>query len=738
MTKKISKNVALEEFFKRNPVIKSKFKQEYVEKYTTKDNPLLKDVKRLQILDGSLFAASSCNEVINYDYNLDKWEKFPKKIQEIKQNAVHGLVDIVEIKGKCIIGAEEGLFVLEDAGQRVILNSPVKQIAGNGKDIYVASEDGLFTVDANLKCRKIEIRDEVDRIWADKDIRGVAIDSFGKLWIATKAGVIVGNEEEWKFYTGKDGVPYSDFTRITAASDGTVWFGTHFGAVLYHKEIGWGYRQGLGWLTDDDIHDVIVDDVGNVWFATEEGVTKIYYKEMDLSDKASVFEKDIQKISRTPYGFFSEGYLSSPGDLSKIKLKDSDNDGSWLSNYGAGECFAYAVTGKQEFKNRAVKAFKGLKFLQDVPQTSLAEHRPPKGYFARTIRSTGDPDPNDGRFEADIEMQKNNDRDWKIYEPRWPKSGDGKWYWKSDVSSDEFDAHFFFYGIYYSLVCETEEEKEELRQVVVPIIEHLITNDFKVIDFDGKPTRYGIYDPEVLNQNKDWFFDRGLKSLSILSYLAVAEHVTENARYSEVSKMLIEKHGYKANCINYKTQYGFGTGTPWDTELASYCFYSIMHFSKDDDLKETVAYSAYSCWRLISDEMNPLFNFIYASFGFESSFTDAYKTLHLEPWDDWLEDSVYTLKNMPMDHVLWNKNNSHREDIINLPRNQVRDIGDDKNLETRGYRVNRKVVPIENRSFPFWDSDLWQLDTGMNGMAINSGITYLLPYYMGVYFGFIE
>ena len=72
--------------------------------------------------------------------------------------------------------------------------------------------------------------------------------------------------------------------------------------------------------------------------------------------------------------------------------------------YGAGECFAYAVTKDPETKERAHQAFKALRFLQTVTQEG--SHPAPQGFVARTIRSTKLPDPNDGRLKQDEEIQK--------------------------------------------------------------------------------------------------------------------------------------------------------------------------------------------------------------------------------------------------------------------------------------------------------------------------------------------
>ena len=220
---------------------------------------------------------------------------------------------------------------------------------------------------------------------------------------------------------------------------------------------------------------------------------------MTLAEKAEFYEQEIERyIKRTPYGYVAEAPLRKPGDKTSADPQDSDNDGLWTAMYGAGECFAYGATKDPKAKERAKKAFEALRFLQKVTQGCA--HAPPKGYIARTIRPVDWPDPNVGRLEGDREEQK-RDRLWKVYEPRWPKSADGKWYWKSDTSSDELDGHYFFYPLYYDLCADTEAERERVREVVRDVTDHLLTHRFVLIDHDGKPTRWAIYGPQYLNHD---------------------------------------------------------------------------------------------------------------------------------------------------------------------------------------------------------------------------------------------
>jgi hypothetical protein len=55
--------------------------------------------------------------------------------------------------------------------------------------------------------------------------------------------------------------------------------------------------------------------------------------------------------------------------------------------------------------------------------------------------------------------------------------------------------------------------------------DHIIDHDFLLIDIDGTPTRWGVYSPKLLTTTTSGA-ERGLKSLSILSYLAAAAYIT--------------------------------------------------------------------------------------------------------------------------------------------------------------------------------------------------------------------
>jgi hypothetical protein len=600
--------------------------------------------------------------------------------------------------------------------------------------LHAASNQGLLAFNA-AAWQPVAVPDGGGRAWAVGDVLGVAFDSKGRLWFASKAGVGCQSVDGWQFYEGKDGLPWNDFTGIFAAPSGELWFTTHLGVIRFDGQ-QWHYRQGRRWLPNDDIAQAAVDPHGNAWFATAAGIGCIERRPMTLAAKAEFYEQEIERyVKRTPFGYVAEASLRRPGDKSSADPQDSDNDGLWTAMYGAGECFAYGATRDPKAKERARKAFEALRFLQKVTQDCA--HAPPKGFIARTIRPVDWPDPNVGRLEAD-RLERQRDSLWKVYEPRWPRSADGKWFWKSDTSSDELDGHYFFYPLYYDLCADTEAERERVREVVHDVTDHLLNHGFVLIDHDRKPTRWAVYGPQFLNHDPLWWQERGLKSLSILSYLAVAEHVTADPKYAAAARQLIDHEGYALNAMHPKVQQGPGSGNQSDDEMAFMCYYGLLRCSRDEDLKTLIRYSFYRYWLNEAPEMNPFFNFAYAACNLNAVASSPWGKFSVKPWPGWHEDAMATLCGFSLDQLNWPLRNSHRLDVIFLPPVRSIDVETPDEPGQRGYRVNGKVLPVENRHFNHWNTDPWQLDYGGNGKELAAGTVFLLPYYMGLYHGFIQ
>ncbi|MBM3290339.1 MAG: hypothetical protein FJY92_09325, partial [Candidatus Hydrogenedentes bacterium] len=104
----------------------------------------------------------------------------------------------------------------------------VRAAATHGGEIAVAAANGLFIGDGEQWSLALPRNGAVR--WAPVDVRAVAYDTDGQLWFACPQGVgyRVG-ADDWRLFTGADGLPFNDFTCMAAGPQG-VWFGTTNGA----------------------------------------------------------------------------------------------------------------------------------------------------------------------------------------------------------------------------------------------------------------------------------------------------------------------------------------------------------------------------------------------------------------------------------------------------------------------------------------------------------------------------
>ncbi|MFI6538669.1 hypothetical protein ACIBHY_39885 [Nonomuraea sp. NPDC050547] len=562
--------------------------------------------------------------------------------------------------------------------------------------------------------------------WAAVAITHLTYDSKDRLWFAGAQGVGV-RDGKGKLYDAARGLPLLGFTALAPGAGGDVWLGTARGAIRFDGRT-WEYRQGRRWLPDDAVAAIAVDGQGNAYFGTAGAVGLIEARRTTLEQKAEVYEQAIQaRHKRTPYGFVEGIGLAKPGDLSKWAQGASDNDGLWTSMYGAAETFKYAASKDPEARANARKVFEALKFLGDVTQGG--PNPAPPGFIARTILETTATDPNlTDNEQHDIDKRK-GDAYWKILVPRWPKSADGAWYWKTDASSDELVGHYFFNALYYDLAAKDEAEKREVASVVTRLTDHMIANDLYLVDHDGKPTRWGFFNPRELNGNPWRREERGLNSQTILTFLSIAEHVSGDAKYGAARKKLIEEYGYAMNTLAPKVSPGVGGGNQSDDEMAFMNYYHLLKYEKDAGLKRTWGRSLYDYWQLEQYELSPFFNFIAGIYLKDATWTDAYGEVKLDPTGPWLEQSVDTLKRFPLNMIDWKQTNSHRLDIVNLNQH-IRPDSDPKKL---GLLRAGTVLPIDERVISHWNHDPYKLDQGGDGYGEHDGTSYLLPFWMGRY-----
>lgn len=631
--------------------------------------------------------------------------------------------DEVEAAG-CVLGERERF--VESLPSHGADGLTIRDLAVHNGETVVAAEEGIFVLRGEVWERVLPQMGSVR--WAPVDVRAVEYDREGGLWFAAPQGVGVRRADgQWQLFTGADGLPFNDFTCAASGPRG-VWFGTTNGAI-YYCDGEWYFRQGGRWLINNHVQDIAVDRDGTAWMATAGGVSKIESAQMTLAEKAAFFEAEIEKHHRrTSFGYVNPADLSVAGDRATAVPTYSDNDGFNTGLYLAAMSHAYAATDDVRYRGYADRAFRALAFLSEVTQGG--EHPAPPGFIARNVVPTSEADPNTIYDLAYDLRRQQADTLWKVMQPRCPVDASGEWYWKCDSSSDELDGHFFGYASYFDLVCQTAEEKEAVRAVAKPIIDHLLVHNFNLVDHDGEPTRWGRFSPDELNRDPAWSEERGLNSYSMLTYLSIAHHITGEERYRQVYRDLAFEQGYAMNGMTQpKALSGpHSVGHQPDDNMAFLNYYHLIRYERDPVLLSMYQEAIRRHWQYERLERNPFANFIYAACAMGKTRRDQWGEDDLTPPQECFDDAVETLRRYPLDLIEWPMSNAHRTDLMA--------VGEP--AEGRGGRCDGYTFQIDERHETYWDWDPWALTSAARGTRLRSGFHYLLAYYLGRSHGFFS
>ncbi len=484
-------------------------------------------------------------------------------------------------------------------------------------------------------------------------------------------------------------------TKISCITEinGKLWFGSSHGAFALRDDGKYDYYASKRWLVDDKVLDISGGPENSVLVLSETGLSKIIFTEMTLAEKAEYFQ-EVQRLRHIRFGFSSETSLATPGDLSTAILHDTDNDGLWTSMYLAGELFRYGATKSEDALQNAYEAFEAMERLTEISGI--------KGFPARTYEI-------DGYQSSDTDP--NMPEDQKI----WRLTDDGRWRWKSTTSSDESCGHFFVYALFAEIVPDKEWRDRAIHQIKIEM-DHIIENDWYLVTWNGEITEWGRWNPDYVNSFPINVGDRRLNSTLILAFLQTAYHFTGEEIYKEKAFELMKDHGYDENASRPATVIGKVEGQnlsdTWnhsDDEMYFLTVPAFVNYAFNDELKKKFFEASKSHWEIERSEKNPLWNFIYAMIGGE---------------DYDLEESIWWLKEFPMDLVSWTVNNSHRQDLTRI----------EPNFRRQEYT---QVLPKDERPMHL-HNNAYRNNGGSNGRREYPPYIFLLPYWAGRYAGAIS
>jgi len=483
---------------------------------------------------------------------------------------------------------------------------------------------------------------------------------------------------------------------ITAVKEinGNIWFGSVSGAFMLKENGKFNYYYGQRWLPGNKVSDISEGPDGSVLVLTDKGLGQIFFKEMTLRDKAMIFEEQV-RLRHIRYGFNATLSGLKNGNLSGGYLSDSDNDGLWTSMYLGSQIFRYAVTGSDEALQNCISSLDAMERLYTI--------NPVEGFPSRSFERSG--------F---IDVLSNPER--------WQHSSDPEWDWKATTSSDEAIGHIFAFGAMAELI-DVDSLRTKAINLIDKLMQHIVDNDLYLVDYDGRPTMWGRWNPEYVNALPVIVGDRKLNSSNIIAMLQTAWYFTGKEIYREKAFELINEHGYLENLMRPMAEIGrapedaddwsrmlSGSWNHSDDEMYYLGYWGLYRYAFNDTLRKMYRESIIDHWKHERPEKDGLWN--------------IFTAMVSNDFD--LDEAIWYLQEHPLDLIQWDIKNSHRKDIEFIEdnfRNQT--IAD--------------VLPPDERPVQRHNANMFRLDmTGSNGTSeLSAGDIWLLPYWLGRYLGVI-
>jgi len=254
---------------------------------------------------------------------------------------------------------------------------------------------------------------------------------------------------------------------------------------------------------------------------------------------------------------------------------------------------------------------------------------------------------------------------------------------------------------------------------------HVLEHDLYLVDYDGKPTTWGKWNPNYVNARPKMVGDRKLNSSNIIAMLQTAYHFTDKEKYKQKAFDLMDKHGYLDNLMRPMKEITTAPSDAddwskmlsenWnhsDDEMYFLGYWGLYRYAFNDTLKQMYKEAIIDHWQAERPEKEGAWNIMTA-------------LIDTKNFD--LEEAIWYLKEHPMDLINWNIANSHRKDITFIEEN------------FRGQTIT-EVLPPDERPIQRHNSNMFRLDYERNNGTTehSAGDIWLLPYWMGRYLNVIS
>jgi len=437
-----------------------------------------------------------------------------------------------------------------------------------------------------------------------------------------------------------------------------------------------------------------------------------------LAEKAAAFDERARRW-HLPEGqdlWFSVQLKPDLETFERVGM--SDNVGTWTSLYAASQAFRYAATRDPEALLNLRRVIRGEHDMLRITGV--------RGLFTRVFVNPALP----GFPSAEQLAVWYPDCDLAVKHcKRFNEVTEGEfagWWWKNDVSKDEYAAHMFSMAVAWELV-DDPEVRTHVAEIATAVGDHLIEHDMTLTDVDGVVTTYGHLTPLAMDDFPGFNATLGLAWMRVA---AAVGGVTYQAFYDDCllhrgGPTACPDLGPKAYPDHFSnTGLDLACKTNWNNHnMAQLAMYALLRAETDPALRATYqAALRDQLWAPddpfpMRDQRNSLYTWFYLV-----NKADA------DPWPvEAARQAVCTLKIYPAA-----KNHFPVDTFAGYP---------EACTDRSGEPMSDRFIPIDERAA---DNFQWignpykpEVDPG-DATIVESPEDYLLAYWMGRWFGFIS
>lgn len=427
-----------------------------------------------------------------------------------------------------------------------------------------------------------------------------------------------------------------------------------------------------------------------------------------------------------------------------LTWRSQENDGLWSGLFLAAEAFRYASTTGAERED----ATQMLRRLLHAQVDRMAVSGVP-GNFVRMYRKPGiaglSCPKDDESYRADVEKDDNrwvrvnaegcvtalpaDGGDTWVVSDACPGVEYADWCFFDNTSKDEYAGHLFALSAVLRLVDDAESQEiagDLLRQVAT----HLLDNEMRIIDHDGRPTEHGDFSPSV---------EGGVNAALGLSLMTMAAQHLGDERFVDAYRCFAGLPAESCPTVDPPVS---GTWVDWlprsavhldadgcltNDNVASMftsALVTLLWWESDPDLRAAYQSALDGVWdhdsrRALSKRQNAWYDMMWAAFKPLGPDSDG-------PALAAVTDATCGLSSFPDDKVR-----------RGMPRPEV----DTHCVDRLGHDMSELPLgPHERCKETFWWwKDQYRIQACEDRPdRVDAPADYLLPYWMGRYFGFID